>query len=96
MVGEIHVVAQNYDTYRFLIEQLGITKVGIELPKKQYGFLKHIDRSSLNDPLLLLKLRVAGFQDGRINTDLLKFIVWLNQLKVKLYMFDNLHQLGFH
>ena len=89
VVGETHGVVQNYDVYRFLIEKLEITKVGIELPEKQYGFLKNIDQSSLNDPFLLLKLRAVGFQDGRINTDLLKFIVWLNQVKAKLYMFDN-------
>jgi hypothetical protein len=87
MVGETHGVVQNYDVYAFLIRELGITRVGMELEDRLVGFLTEYDGENIYQ----IKEKLARFDcsDGRINTTLLDFILHLKNLGIEVFIFDN-------
>jgi|GEM_PF-4889297 len=90
VVGETHGIVENYQAYQFLIIKFGITNVGIELPENQFGFLKNLgNANSMNDPLIMLKLRSIAHQDGRINTTLITFLEFLKRCQANIFFIDN-------
>jgi hypothetical protein len=89
VVGEMHGVKQNYDVYRFLVEELGIQSVGMEIPENDFSFLKNLDKLAIEDPLVKLKMKLSQYKDGRFSKSLLDFVASLKSANKNLFLFDN-------